>query len=310
MYCSDKQGKLKMKLTGYCMRFIIKLLILLGIGYCFTASYLFAQRLNCDVQVDIPRLEANDRDDLAEFQRKLTDYMNNTRWSESNQDIVINCNVNIIIQTVTNRGSEKIYLAQFLIGSPSGENFYDQAWEFTYFPAQSFETFRTAFDPLLDLVDFYAYLVIAGEIDTYELFAGSPFYDRCQEIANRGQLSNYGTGWKNRLDEVLIITDGDHVPLREAKFYYYEGLYFVERDPNPEYARQFATGVVDRLGRVANKRPNSRALKRFFDAHYQEFCKLFQFDQDRSNIDTMIDINSLHADVYRDCTPGDVTRRR
>ena len=292
------------------MKVSFKPILFLLFGIFFSISSLFAQRLNCDVKVDIPRLEANDRDELAEFQRKLTDYMNNTRWTESNQDIVINCNVNIIIQTVTNRGSEKIYLAQFLIGSPSGENFYDQAWEFTYFPAQSFETFRTAFDPLLDLVDFYANLVIAGELDTYELFAGSQFYDRCQEIANRGQLSNYGTGWKNRLDEVILITDGDHVPLREAKFYYYEGLYFVERDPNPEYARQFAKGVVNRLANVANKRPNSRALKRFFDAHYQEICKLFQFDQDRSNIDKMVDINALHADVYRECTTGAIDRRR
>ncbi|MCK5455265.1 MAG: DUF4835 family protein, partial [Calditrichia bacterium] len=186
----------------------------------------------------------------------------------------------------------------------SGENFYDQAWEFTYFPAQAFQSFRAVFDPLLDLVDYYAFLVMAGELDTYDLFAGSPFYDRCQEISNRGQLSNYGTGWKSRLDEVILITDGDHVPLREVKYYYYQGLYFVEREPKPEYAREISKGVVDRLAKVANKRPNSRALKRFFDSHYQEFCKLFQFDSDRTNINTLMDINSAHRDKYKDCRPG------
>lgn len=280
------------------------ILIFLIACFVFADSDLVAQRLNCEIKVDIPRLDPNDRDDLAEFQRKLTNYMNNTRWSDNNQDIVINCNVNVIIQTVTNRGSEKVYLAQFLIGSPSGENFYDQAWEFTYFPAQAFQSFRAVFDPLLDLVDYYAFLVMAGELDTYDLFAGSPFYDRCQEISNRGQLSNYGTGWKSRLDEVILITDGDHVPLREVKYYYYQGLYFVEREPKPEYAREISKGVVDRLAKVANKRPNSRALKRFFDSHYQEFCKLFQFDSDRTNINTLMDINSAHRDKYKDCRPG------
>lgn len=286
------------------MKFNIKLLGFLIICLLFTYTDIIAQRLNCEIKVDIPRLEANDRDDLAEFQRKLTNYMNNSRWSDSDQDIVINCNVNVIIQTVTNRGSEKVYLGQFLIGSPSGENFYDQAWEFTYFPAQAFESFRTAFDPLLDLVDYYAFMVIAGELDTYDQFGGSPFYDRCQEICNRGQLSNYASGWKSRLDEVILVTDGDHVPLRVAKFYYYQGLYYVEREPNPEYAREISKGVVERLGKVANKRPNSKALKRFFDSHYQEFCKIFQFDLDRSNIETMIDINSAHRDSYSDCNPG------
>jgi hypothetical protein len=136
------------------------------------------------------------------------------------------------------------------------------------------------------------------------LLAGNTFYDRCQDIANRGQLSNYASGWKRRADEVILITDGDHVPLREVKFYYYEALYFVERQPSPEYVRQFSKGIVDRLANVANKRPNSAALKRFFDAHYQEFCKLFQFDSDRTNINRMIDINATHSDTYRNCFPG------
>ena len=153
-------------------------------------------------------------------------------------------------------------------------------------------------------MDYYAYLVIAGELDTYDLFAGNPFYDRCQEISNRGQLSNYGTGWKSRLDEVILITDGDHVPLREAKYYYYQGLYFVEREPKPEYAHEISKGVVERLAKVANKRPNSRALKRFFDAHYQEFCKLFQFDRNRTNVNNLININAAHRDTYQNCRPG------
>ncbi len=271
-------------------------------------SPLIAQRMNCQVSVDMPRLQPQDQQALADLSAKLTDYLNNTRWSDSNQDLVLNCNVSIIIQTVNQRGSDKVYLAQFLIGSPSGENFYDQSWEFMYFPGQSFEFFRTAFDPLLDLIDYYAYMVIAGEMDTFELFAGSPFYDKCQDIANRGQSSNFATGWKNRLDEAILITDGDHVPLREAKFYYYEGLYFVEKNPNPEYARQFAEAVIDRLKRVHNKRPNSRVLKRFFDAHFQEMCKLFSYDNDRSNLNILIEINPVHSETYRDCLTEEVQR--
>jgi hypothetical protein len=269
-------------------------------------SHLSAQRMNCQVAVDMPRLQPQDQQELADLASKLTDYLNNTRWSDSNQDIVLNCNISIIVQTVNQRGSDKVYLAQFLIGSPSGENYYDQSWEFTYIPGQSFEFFRTSFDPLLDLIDFYTYMVIGGEMDTYELLSGSPYYNKCQDIANRGQSSNFATGWKNRLDEAILITDGDHVPLREAKFYYYEGLYFVERNPNPEYARQFGEAVIDRLKRVHNKRPNSRALKRFFDAHFQELCKLFIYDNDRSNINILIEINPIHSETYRDCVTGGV----
>ncbi len=280
--------------------FILVVILLLSLAHSLT----FGQVLNCKVSVSMERLQPRERDDLSDLQQNLTDYLNNTNWSDENKDIILDCNVQLIIETVTNRGSEKVYRAQFLISSPSGENYYDRAFEFTYVPGQSFETYRSNFDPLLSMVDFYVNMVIGGELDTYELFAGSPFFDKAQNIANQGQLSNYPLGWRNRLERAIQNTDGDHVALREAKFYYYEGLYFVEEEPNPENARKFAKAVVDRLVNVHNKRPNSEALKRFFDSHFQEICKLFRYDTDRSNIEKMMEIDALHRDTYMNCQIG------
>jgi hypothetical protein len=284
--------------------FYIYIFILIFIIHFQTS---FAQRFNCEVQVEIPRLREQPevKETLIELNEKLNDYINNTVWNEENQDIVLNCKVQLIIETFTDKVSERVFRSQFLINSPSGENFYDKACEFTYVPGQAFESFRTSFDPLLDLVDYYIFLVIGGELDTYDLFAGSPFYDKAQDLANQGQLSNYSVGWQRRLDEVILITDGDHVPLREAKYYYYEGLYFIEREPNADYAQKFAAAVIERLEKVYNKKPNSRVLKRFLDAHYQEICKLFQFDDGRVNIEKMLTIDPLHRDTYRACGGGD-----
>lgn len=265
---------------------------------------ILSQVLKCTVTVSMDHLQPQDRQDLNTFQQKITDYLNNTTWSDANQDIVLNCNVQFIIETVTSRGNEKVYRSQFLISSPSGENYYDRNCDFVYVSGQAFQSYRSTFDPLLALIDFYANMVIGGEMDTYELLAGTPFYDKAQNIANQGQLSTYPTGWRSRLERAIQNTDGDHVPLREAKFYYYEGLYFVEEDPNPENARKFARAVVERLREVHNKRPSSETLKRFFDSHFQEFCKLFKYDLDRTNINAMIEINALHRDTYQNCQPG------
>jgi hypothetical protein len=158
------------------------------------------------------------QEELSGLDQKLNNYITNTAWSDQNQDITINCNIQLIIETFNERGSEKVYRAQFLISSPSGENYYDKAYEFSYIQGQAFESFRTSFDPLLDLVDYYIFLVIGGELDTYDLFAGTPFYDKAQDLANQGKLSNYAVGWQRRVDEVILITEGDHVPLREAKY--------------------------------------------------------------------------------------------
>jgi hypothetical protein len=283
------------------MKIIRSLVIIFLSIFVFHSTIVFAQQLNCQVKVEMPRLLPRDQEDLSDLAQKLTNYLNNTSWSDANRDIILDCNIQLIIETVTNRGADKIHRAQFLINSSSGENFYDRSCEFVYFPGHAFENYRTSFDPLLDLVDYYAYMVIAGELDTYEMLSGSPFYDKAQDIANQGQLSNYSAGWKNRLDEVVSITDVDHVQLREAKFYYYEGLYFVEKEPNPQYVKQFAKAVIDRLSDIHNKQPNSKALKRFFDSHFQEICLLFQYDEDKSNLTTMENIDARHRDTYEKC---------
>ncbi|HFE65532.1 MAG TPA: DUF4835 family protein [Caldithrix sp.] len=277
-----------------CRIHILLLTLLLGM---FTLTN--AQVLNFQVKLHTERLQPRDREDLQGLEQKLTDYINNSTWSDHNQDIILEGNLQIIVETFSTRGSDKIYRGQFLISSPSGENFRDKACEFTYFPSQAFEFYRTSFEPLLSLVDYYMNMVLGGEMDTFELFAGTPFYNKAQDIANQGQLSNYQLGWTKRLEQVIRTTDADHVALREAKFYYYEGLYFVEKKQNPVYARKFAKGVVKRLEKVYNKRPNSAALKRFLDSHFQALPKLLQFDKNRDNLNVLIRIDARHRDTYR-----------
>ena len=282
----------------------MKYILLLFLTLWFSTHHISAQAIRASVQVTMGHLQPRDQQDLADLQQRLTNYINTRQWSDENQDIVLECNLQLLVETVTNRGSEKLYRSQFLISSPSGENFRDQAWEFKYVPGQAMDAFRTLFDPLLDLIDFYIFMVIAGEMDTYQLFGGTPFYDRCLDIANQGMLSEYSMGWKSRQQQVTLITDADHVALREAKFYYYETLYFVEEEPDPEKARLLAKAVIDRLKQLHTKRPNSPALKRFMDAHYQEICRLFTYDTDRKNIEALPLIDPRHRDTYRDCQPG------
>ncbi|MFZ0388971.1 MAG: DUF4835 family protein [Calditrichia bacterium] len=277
------------------------ILLLTTLGYLKGNTQTFQCR---DVAIDMAHLQSRDQEDLNELPGQIQNYINAKDWSDEKKDILITCNVRIIVETVNTQGFEKIYRVKYLISSPSGENFFDEACEFNYVPGQGFETYRTQFDPLLALVDFYGYMVLAGEMDTFELMGGSAFYDQALDIANQGQLSNYPLGWGKRQEEVQLITDGQHVPLREAKFYYYEGLYFIERRPEPGNARQFSKAVVDRLAQVHNTRPNSKALKRFFDSHYQEFCKLFQFDLNRGNVERMANIDSRHREAYENCEIG------
>ena len=60
----------------------------------------------------------------------------------------------------------------------------------------------TMFDSLASIFDYYAYLFIAYELDSYELFLGDTYYSKAHEIASMGISSNYSSGWDTKLNEI------------------------------------------------------------------------------------------------------------
>jgi hypothetical protein len=151
------------------------------------------------------------------------------------------------------------------------------------------------------LVDYYIYMVLGGELDTWLPRGGSKYYDLAQSIANQGAISNYSAGWNDRLEAVRLITDSDHIPLREAKLYYYDCLYNVEAKNNKENALRLSNLVLQKLDQVHQRRPNSAALKRFFDAHFNEICGLFVFADDDHFVEQLSGMDPRHSEAYQQC---------
>ncbi len=260
-----------------------------------------SQTLQAKVSLRSDRLLTEDRQILDEIPRALENYINTYRWGDEDPEITIHCEFNLIIETVDVRNSEKIYRAQLIVSSQSGENFYDRGVLFPYVRGQLFDHSRAVYNSLLSIIDFYVYMILGGEMDTYILMGGSNYYDLARNVISEGTISSYGAGWKSRQEEEETITDGNHQPLREAKFYFYEGLFYAEERKDGEKSRENAAKVVDLLDRVHQRRPNSSALKRFMDAHYQEFCALFKFEKDRNNINAMMRIDNRHRETYAGC---------
>ena len=262
----------------------------------------FNQTIKATVDLQADRLLPQDRELLAQIPFDLVEYINSNAWSNDYSDIIIDCGINFVIEAANKRGAEQLFRGRIIVNSPSGENYLDRAYEFAYQRGQAMQHDRSLFDPLLSLVDYYLYMIIGGEVDAYVLKGGTIFYEKARAIADQGQVSNYSTGWRGRLEEVELITDADHLALREAKFYYYEGLFYVEERKDAQRAQTYANKVVELLEAVFRRRPNSKALKRFLDSHYQEFCGLFIFDKNRNNLSKMSNIDNRHSETYESCS--------
>lgn len=275
--------------------FYVPLLILLfslpGLG----------QEIEFQANLQADRLQPQDQNILAEIPRRLEDYVNSYQWADEYDEMRLKVRMNIVVTTVRTRGSEKIFRAQFLVQSSAGGNFLDQACEFPYIEGQSMDHQRPIFNSLLSIVDYYIYMLLGVELDTYLLKGGTRYYDQARNIADEGLISQYATGWKSRLEDQQLITDADHSFLRDALFYFYEGLFYIEEKQDDKKAVDYSGKVVELLKQMSSRRPNSKILKRFLDAHHKEFCVLFTYDQGVNNYREMMRIDNRHSEVYAEC---------
>lgn len=261
-----------------------------------------AQTISAKVSLQAERILPQDRDVLADLPRQLEDYINNYEWTSEYEDMLVELRINLVIETVNFRNAERIFQGQFLINSKSSnENILDKYMEFPYAEGQFMEHDGPIFNPILSIVDFYIYMILAGELDTYLILGGTFYYDQARKELDEGLNSSYPRGWRQRQEEVNLITDGDHIPLRRAKFYFYEGLYYHEVKQDARRVPAYANKVVELLDRVYQRKPNSSALKRFFDYHHREFCELFSYDEDNRNAMAMVRIDNRHSETYEGC---------
>ena len=168
-------------------------------------TIVFSQVLNVTASIEYGRLSTDEKNDLDGLAEKIEQYFNNYDWVDDEYETDISCNIKVLIETVQKKTFEKMYKAQFLISSKSGENFYDKTWEFPYEQSFPLNHSKGMFDPLTHMLDFYAYMVLAGELDTYDLLQGSALYDRALDIASQGIISQYSRGWSQRNEELLMI---------------------------------------------------------------------------------------------------------
>jgi hypothetical protein len=259
-------------------------------------SRLPAQVLRTTVEVDFQHLAIDEQQYLKDFKGAAEDYFNNYAWTEDEYESDISVSIYIIIETVRQKSFEKIYKAQFQIKSISGESFYDKEWEFPYQSGAVMEHNKMQFDPLTYMFDFYAMLILGGELDTYSELLGTPYYNNAQEIANRGVLSQYSRGWNNRLLELQKITHSYTMPLRQVKPDFFEAAYLVQQGKIKE-ARVYGQKVMEAIEMVVQQQPNNKYLKMFFDAHYLTFAEIFRGDQ--KTLDLLTRYDAPHRDTYQ-----------
>ena len=287
-----------------------KLFVILFVAIAYTSS--FGQELQATVQVNDEQLQTVYKENLVPFQAQIEEYLNTTKFTgESWEWDKIQCNFNIFF---TSASSETSYSAQIVVTSSrpiegsDGRSLMlsvmDNNWSFLYEMNQSIYFNPTYFDPLASFLDYYAFLIIALDSDSYEPFGGTFAFQEALRIAVQGGSTGYSDTWALRTENynkrgvVEDATSARFQNLRQDFYdYHYNGLDVFSKDRNATY--NSITKLINNvatLKKTLNRR--SSYLTVFFDAKHGEIISYLEDYEDRSIFSVLQRVDPAHTTKY------------
>jgi hypothetical protein len=269
-----------------------------------------AQELDCTVKVNYEGVSTTNKDLLVNFDADVREYMNNYKWGNDDLDEKVKCMVDIFIRNASgDRYSAEVFIGSqrsvFNDGGTKGVlRLKDDAWEFTYVKGRPIVHTPYSFNDLASFLDFYAYLILGYDYDTYEKLAGTQFFQKAADIANLGRATG-GKGWQptktgySRIQLIDELLNSKFAPVRVASFkYHFSGLDSLAISRTR--ALKNIHDAILMIGEVRkNADPRSQIIKAFFDVKFQELAELFVGYDPKVYVD-LAAIDVAHQTTYEE----------
>lgn len=267
------------------MKTICRIFLILISLCCATAT---AQELNCTVEVNSDKINGTDKSVFTTLQTAITEYMNNTQWGNS-QFLVnekIECKLFFTMASIdgtTMTGTLQIQSTRPVYNSTYTTtliNFKDSNIEFEYQENEPLVFSETTMESnLTAILNFYAYLILAVDFDSFSLNGGDYYFEKAANVVQLAQSSGE-TGWKafedtkNRSAVLSGFTDGSTKAIRTLMYNYHrKGL--DEMVLSPDKGRSVITKSLETLRQIYDVAPMSVMLSMFKDAKLDELVNVY-----------------------------------
>tara|TARA_B100000446_G_scaffold165687_1_gene168230 strand:- start:294 stop:1142 length:849 start_codon:yes stop_codon:yes gene_type:complete len=189
------------------------------ITFVFFINKVFCQFASVEITLDDRLLRSEEKQEILNMKNDIKRFFLTTTWDDSYSDLEIPLYIQIIFEGVTEKGNESIYNCQVLFSSGGDLRYFDKSVQFYYNSGSSLYYDPVLFEPLTGFLAYYAHLLLAGEIDTYEFNGGNSSFELARDIALRGSASEYKKGWGSRV--TLVDNLNRNMGLRKARLAWY-----------------------------------------------------------------------------------------
>ena len=270
------------------------------------------QQIDVTVLVNYEGIPTTNKDLLRDFASDVKTYISNYNWGPGSPSDKVKCTLNIFIQSVV--GDNK-YSAQVFIGSQreiykSAQStavvrLFDNLWQFTYLKTKPLNHTMNTYDDLTSFLDFYMYLVMGYDYDTYEKLSGTPLFQKAADVASQGR-STGDQGWQpatsgySRIQLIGELMNSIYQPVREASWYYH----FAGLDSLAINRDRGWTNILTGIQKIAEARknadPRNVVIKSFFEAKAKELAEVFVDYPDPSVYSLFESVDPNHQQAYEE----------
>ncbi len=247
-----------------------------------------SQELNCTVTFNTDQLQNSGSSVFQTLQEAVSDYVNNTHFTNDQYatNERIECRMFFTVSEYTDntvkgdlqvQSSRPVYNSSY---TTTLLNFKDSKIEFSYQEGEPLVfSVNTMESQLTAILNFYAYLIIAIDRDSFAPRGGDDAFGQLKMIVQFAQSSGE-SGWKafedkkNRAAVLSAYTDPATVVMRDMLYNYHRGG-LDEMFMSPDKGRAKITTSLEGLTKVYQADPMSVGLSIFKDAKLDELVNVY-----------------------------------
>lgn len=264
-------------------------LILLLIIITFFPGRAMSQVFDVNIDVNTSQISTSSGlDYLDQLAPLIRDYLESVSWTDDRfqENERIRLNIQIVLNAVENDRFAATFVVQSerpIYGTMSVTPLAiinDNSWSFTFNRNQNIVHDEFQHDNIASMLDFYAYIILGFDYDSFSPLGGNPYFRKAQNIMEVAQASGAsgwssgGTSRRNRYYLVNLMLNQNLEEFRKA-FYQYHRQSLDRFVQNPERARENALEAFSMLRQAQRLTTDTYPFDILFTTKYREFTAMF-----------------------------------
>ena len=212
-------------------------------------------------------------------------------------DLALTVDIRLVIESVTEGNNRKVINGQALFSNYSDQKYFARGFEFPFENGQTV-VFTPNYEPVASFFDYYAFLFIAGELDTYDEFGGNVYYGKALDLSYEGKSAGYSRGWDVRYKRCGEIMD--NLEFRRAKFQFYQAYDIAMAEMVKKKELQNPLGkFISHLQNANYEVGFDRYMQIFLKAHAEEIGSMMSAVDMIDELNVLVEIDVENKDIYK-----------